>query len=124
MFNIVNKYDRVAAFNIKTSLDNIGRVIQDVVTKPPRKWARIQGEKGYIEWHCNGAPKGGDIVTQEFSTGKIIDIIFPKTRQDDFLWLIQHYDDLLKGRSNYKDSPLRIDYGIQVMNILSKAYFG
>ena len=32
----------------------VGRVIQDVVTRPTRTWARIQGTGGFVEWHCSG----------------------------------------------------------------------
>lgn len=122
-FDIVDgKYDRVAAFILKTSNGNIGRVVQDVVTNPPRKWARVQGTKGYIEWHCNGGFLGGDLVF--FNNGFLTqELDFEKTRQHDFLWLMQHYDDLLSGRASYKDSPLHIDFGIKVMNILHDAYY-
>lgn len=124
-FDVVDgKYDRVAAFILKTFYGNVGRVVQDVVTRPPRKWARVQGTKGFVEWHCNGAPKGGDIVTHEFSTGEIIDTIFPKNRELDFLYLMEHYKSLLSGKTNYNDSPLHIDYGIRVMDILHDAYYG
>ena len=37
---------------LKTETGFIGRVVQDVITAPSRKWARAQGEKGFIEWHC------------------------------------------------------------------------
>ena len=127
VFDMVGNYDRVAAFVLKTSNGNVGRVVQDVVTKPPRKWARIQGTKGFVEWVCNGWDNGldgGDLVcwqTEENCEHKL-EII--KTRQDDFLWLMQHYDNLLAGRAVYKDSPLHIDLGLEVMNILYNAYKG
>lgn len=123
MFNIVNKCDRVAAFIIKNTLDNVGRVVQDVVTKPPRKWARVQGTKGYIEWHCNGGFEGSDLVF--FNNGWLTqELEFQKTRQDDFLYLMAHYKSLLSGKTNYNDSPLHIDYGVRVMDILHDAYYG
>ena len=39
----------------------MGRVVQDVVTRPVRKWARLQGTDGYIEWVCGFEP-GKDAV--------------------------------------------------------------
>lgn len=128
MFNVVNKYDRVAAFILKTTLDNVGRVVQDVVTKPPKKWARVQGTKGFVEWHCNGSTfyDGGDMILGQWS-GEYSDhqCHFKKNRQDDFLYLMQHYENLLSGRTayKYKDSPLHIDYGVRVMDILHDAYY-
>lgn len=121
-FDMVDeKYDRVSAFILKTSSGNVGRVVQDVVTKPPRKWARIQGTEGFVEWECKSGSM--DVVTHCLK-GEDLTLLseFKKTRQDDFLWLTQHYDDLLSGKTNYKDSPLHIDLGMQVMNILHNAY--
>ena len=45
-------YDSVCLMNLKTEKNIIGRVVQDVVTKPTRKWARAQCEHGYLEWLC------------------------------------------------------------------------
>lgn len=124
-FDIVNeKYDRIAAFILKTRQGNIGMVVQDVVTNPPRKWARVQGTNGFVEWHCNETPENDLVRFQSCSSDikDIQEIRFLKSRQQDFLWLMQHYDDLLFGRTSYKDSPLHIDYGIRVMNILHYAH--
>jgi hypothetical protein len=48
----------------------VGRVIQDVVTLPTRKWARIQGADGFIEWICGGHPSG-DIVRFSVKDGSV-----------------------------------------------------
>ena len=45
-------YDEIAMLNIKTD-KTIGRVVQDVVTSPHTKIAKIICEKGSIEWICN-----------------------------------------------------------------------
>ena len=29
-----------------------GRIIQDVITRPSKKFARVQFEHGFVEWHC------------------------------------------------------------------------
>ena len=36
-------YDRLCLANLETEAGLIGRVVQDVVTRPVRKWARLQG---------------------------------------------------------------------------------
>lgn len=126
---LAGNYDQLIAFLInyvdkETSKDKVGRVVQDVVTYPVRKWARIQGTKGAVEWHCNGH-KDGDVISFYFdSLPGAKEMIISKTRKKDFLWLMQHYDDLLSGVIDYKDSPLHIDYGVKVMNILHDAYYG
>ena len=55
------EYDRLCLANLVTENGLVGRVIQDVVTRPSRKWARMQGADGFIEWHCGYAP-GKDAV--------------------------------------------------------------
>ena len=47
--------------NLRTENGLLGRCVQDVVTEPPRKWARIQGSKGFVEWQCAKEP-GVDYV--------------------------------------------------------------
>ena len=121
---VENKYDRVAAFTLQTSEGKIGRVIQDVVTKPPRKWARVQGTEGFVQWDCNEWGLSGDVVrfAGKFSGQKEKTIFVSKNRQLDFLWMMQHYDDLLSGKTSYKDSPLHIEFGVKVMSILHDAH--
>ena len=51
-------YDEICLINLVTEKGLIGRVVQDVITSPPRKWARIQAVNGYVEWLCgNGREK-------------------------------------------------------------------
>ena len=46
-------YDSICSLNLTTEQGFIGRCIQDVVTKPSRKYARLQGEKNFVEWYIN-----------------------------------------------------------------------
>ena len=43
-------YDDLCLIQMRTDGGLIGRVAQDVVTRPPRKRARIQGTEGVLEW--------------------------------------------------------------------------
>ena len=47
-----SNYDQICSINLRSETGLVGRVIQDVVTKPTRKWARIQYSDGFIEWEC------------------------------------------------------------------------
>ena len=38
-------YDSLCLLNLRSKSGLVGRVVQDVVTQPPRKWARIQAER-------------------------------------------------------------------------------
>lgn len=113
-------YDSVASFSFETDKGNAGRVIQDVVTIPTRKWARVQGTDGFIEWICNGHATG-DLV--RWARGSdAMDEIFPKTRPDDFYAEMLHIDDLLSKKVQAKDSPLRLETGLSVMKVLEAAW--
>lgn len=115
-----SEYDKLFHLLIQMKNARIGRVTQDVVTKPPKKWARIQGTKGWLEWHCNGDPVG-DVVKHETELKRGVEI-FPKKRPDDFFAEIQHYAILLNGEKHC-ESPLSYRSGREVMGILNKAYY-
>ncbi len=100
----------------------VGRVVQDVVTHPTRKWARIQGEEGFIEWVCNGNP-AGDVVCFS-SGGDVKEEVFEKKRPDDFYREMLHIRDLLDGKLSPADSPLSFERGLLVLSILEAAWGG
>lgn len=114
------EYDSVAAFSFETERGGVGRVIQDVVTTPTRKWARLQGERGFIEWICNGHVTG-DVVRWAVDSD-IHEEIFAKTRPDDFYSEMLHMNDLLAKKIRTKDSPLAFETGVAVMRVLETAW--
>ena len=56
-----SNYDDIAFINLKSSNNIMGRVVQDVVTLPVKKSARILTQNAYLEWHCERS-KGFDEV--------------------------------------------------------------
>ena len=106
-------YDSVAFLNLVTEAGVPGRVAQDVVTAPPRKWARVQGSKGYVEWHCGYEP-GVDLVRFGNET-----LRFPKTRPDDFIRELQHIDAAMREG---KQSPLRLERAMETMRVIAAAH--
>ena len=114
-------YDAVFALNLATEKNRVGRVMQDVVTLPPRKWARIQGGNGFIEWYCEGRADG-DLVRHQIKDGGVKEKIFPKKRPDDFYQEMLHIQGLFDGSIEYATSPIRLDHGLTVMTILYKAH--
>lgn len=111
------EYDSVAAYQFVTDKRKTGRVIQDVITLPTRKWARVQGVDGFVEWVCNGHPDG-DIVRSAGADGQVREEVFAKKRPDDFYREMQHIDAILKKRIKQSDSPLSIESGMKVMNVI------
>ena len=126
MFDMRNEkgalHDQLAIFNLETKKRKIGRVVQDVITYPVRKWARLQGERGFIEWHYNGVPEG-DLIRYQTKEETPVEKIFPKKRPDDFYREVLHYDKLLSGEIPHENSPLSFERGVEIMKILNKAYF-
>lgn len=89
-------YDRIYAVNLKTESGVEGRVIQDVVTRPPKKWARIQGRKGTLEWRCS-AEGHGDCVVAIDEKGVREEYPFAKSRADDFIRELDHIQSQARG---------------------------
>lgn len=110
-------YDRVAALNLRTEGGLFGRVVQDVVTQPTRKWARVQYATGSLEWRAEGA---ADIVDTTFgsetSTSR-----FSKTRPDDFIRELRHIEKSLQTGSS-SESPIAGSRGFDTMLVIAAAH--
>lgn len=115
------EYDRLAAFLVR-SKGGVGRVAQDVITYPVKKWARLQGDKGFVEWHCNGVPEG-DLIRYQIEGENPVEKVFAKKRPDDFYREVLHYDNLLSGSAKVDDSPLSFERGLEIMKVLRTAYY-
>jgi predicted dehydrogenase len=112
-------YDKLCLLHFKTETGLIGRVVQDVITSPARKWARIQGNNGYVELtigHEPGVDRVNWTINQEDSQVRTI----KKTRPDDFIWELQHIDSVLKGKEN--TSAISLERGLETMMVVSAAH--
>jgi len=112
-------YDRLCVLHLRTESGLTGRVVQDVVTSPPRKWARAQGRDGYVEWHC-GFRSGVDAVLRGNGKGQIEESLFEKSRPNDFIWELQHIEASLLGEAG--SSPISISRGLDTMLVLAAAH--
>lgn len=115
------EYDSLAAFTFALSSGKLGRVVQDVVTLPTRKWIRVQGEQGFIEWLCNGHATG-DLVRFAGADGVVKEEIFAKKRPDDFYEEMLHIQDILDKKIKAEDSPISFESGLAVMEVLETAW--
>ncbi len=115
------EYDSIASFTVETDTGHVGRIIQDVVTAPTRKWIRVQGTEGFIEWYCNGAPKG-DLIKWQGKDGQLHEETTEKTRPDDFYQETLHIKDLIDGKVAPEDSPISFQGALSVMTLLNKVY--
>lgn len=112
-------YDRLCLMNLRTEGGLLGRCVQDVVTAPPRKWARIQGDRGHIEWHC-GAEPGLDIVRWQLASGERFEERVSKTRPDDFVEELKHISEaIVRGSSK---SPISLARGLETAIVIAAAH--
>ena len=112
-------YDSISCMNFKTETGFIGRCVQDVVTFPPKKYARIQFSKGYLEWHCNSEP-GKDKILYNCNNELESSLSFSKTRPEDFILELKHIDRVLDNDSII--SPINIKNGFETMLVIAAVY--
>lgn len=112
-------YDSLCLMNLRTESGLVGRCVQDVVTKPPRKWARIQAAGGWVEWICGREP-GVDVVAIERDGEPRTEERVHKTRPDDFIEELKHIEAALA--SGPVASPLSLTRGLDTMLVVAAAH--
>lgn len=116
---VVN-YDRICLMNVKTEIGLVGDIVQDVVTEPPQKAARIQGTKGFLEWFVN-VESGHDAVHYQDGKGEAREELIKKTRPDDFKGEVDHIEQILSG-GDRACSPISIERGLDTMLVIAAAH--
>lgn len=114
-------YDRLCQLHVRTENGLAGSIVQDVITEPSRKWVRIQGEKGFLEWYVNFQKDEDRLITG--TGGSAPDQRpFSKTRPDDFKPEIEHIGLLLAGKIAPEDSPIHLHRGLETMLVIAAAH--
>jgi predicted dehydrogenase len=113
-------YDSICLLQVSTEKGVIGRVVQDVITEPTRKWGRAQCSNGYIEWYCGNKP-GLDTVVARSNDGETSTTEFTKTRPDDFFQEMLHIDTVLKN-GGIENSPISLKCGLETMMVIAAAH--
>lgn len=112
-------YDQLAILALRTEQGLVGDVIQDVVTSPTEKMARIQGSQGFAEWHVN-YESGADAVISGKGSGEPQVTLIEKTRADDFILEIEHLEQILNG--TITESPISLQRGLDTMMVIAAAF--
>lgn len=112
-------YDRLCLMTFKTESGLVGRCVQDVVTQPPRKWARIQGETGHVEMWVGREP-GVDAVVGMLPEKTTFEHKVTKTRPDDFIAELRHIEAALAGDPDA--SPISLARGLDTMMVVAAAH--
>ncbi|MBN1676648.1 MAG: Gfo/Idh/MocA family oxidoreductase [Kiritimatiellae bacterium] len=112
-------YDSLCLMQLRTQNGLAGRVVQDVVSRPARKRAKLTGTEGTIEW-VNGYKPGNDAVIVSRAGAEDEVELIPKTRPDDFIEELKHIDqELAKAES---ESPIRLERGLDTLLVLAAAH--
>lgn len=112
------EYDSICLMNLKTENGLVGRCVQDVITVPPRKWARVQCGAGYVEWDMS--PQLDTLSAQIGNDDSPIVEKMPKTRPDDFIAELQHIEAALA--SDYSISPIALSRGLDTMLVVAATH--
>ena len=112
-------YDRLSLVNLATEHGFVGRVVQDVLTRPTRKWARLQGTNGFIKW-VGGYDSGQEAIIFSNGTRDPIVEMFAKTRPEDFILELEHIAAVMNG--DIKTSDLAIERGLDTMMVAAAAH--
>ncbi|MDD5131496.1 MAG: Gfo/Idh/MocA family oxidoreductase [bacterium] len=111
-------YDRLCCLNLRTEDGFSGRVVQDVITMPPRKWGRIQAGNGYIELTIGFQP-GTDAIFWQQDAGAKNEALIKKTRPDDFITELKHIEKTLQTGD---PSPIALERGLDTMLVVAAAH--
>jgi predicted dehydrogenase len=113
-------YDRIALLNLTTETGFCGRVVQDVVTQPPKKRTYIQGSDCHIEWHNNLKP-GTESIFVVTPDGERQSQEITKTRPDDFIAELRHLEATMSS-GNPSASPISLDRALETMLVIAAAH--
>jgi len=115
-------YDSLCLLQVKTETGLIGRIVQDVITQPTRKWARVQSDNGFVEWYCGNKP-GVDTVILGENEKEVLVKEISKTRPDDFFEEMNHINRVFNGnKSAYLHSPISLNKGLETIMVIAAAH--
>jgi predicted dehydrogenase len=114
------EYDKLCALHLACENGLAGRVVQDVITRPVRKWGRVQGAEGYVEWYC-GLNPGCDEVHFGKGADAAEKTVYRKTRPDDFLAELNHIHDCVAQGAGGQ-SPISLERGLDTMMVIAAAH--
>lgn len=111
-------YDTLALIDIRTSSGLIGRVVQDVLTRPAHKRVALLGDEGTLEW-VSGHRRGPDAVIRTRSDGASEVHEIEKVRSDDFIAELRHVDNVI---TSGEPSPVDLVHGLETMLVVAAAH--
>jgi len=109
-------YDKLCLLNLSTENGLVGRVVQDVVTRPARKWGRIQGKDGFVDITIGSE----DRVLWQAGDNPQEEQVIKKTRPDDFIAELKHVAGILEGTQD--NNAISLECGLDTMLVVAAAH--
>jgi predicted dehydrogenase len=114
-------YDRSFFCNLTTESGLVGRLAQDVITQPKKKFLHLQCEQGSLGWY-NDVTKTTDEVRVNPHGGEPRKEEIAKTRVEEFGREIAHLQGIIEGRIDPITSPVRLERAVDTMLVLAAAH--
>ncbi len=114
-------YDRSCFLNLVTEKGLVGRLAQDVITQPKRKFLDIHFGDGTLGWR-NDVTKTTDEVHVQKHGADAETITIEKTRPEEFGRETEHVRKILDGELSIGESPIRLERGVDTMLVLAAAH--
>jgi predicted dehydrogenase len=112
-------YDRNCMINVVSTTGLVGSITQDVITDPPLKMVRVQGDLGFLEWYASY--NGGKHDAVIWGSGKEQnEMLIPRRRPDDFVGEIDEIEAVLVGKST--GEAISFNAGYDTMLVVAAAY--
>ncbi|MBI1975623.1 MAG: Gfo/Idh/MocA family oxidoreductase [Candidatus Vogelbacteria bacterium] len=115
------EYDRSFFVQFVTDKGVVGRLAQDVITQPKKKFVEMQFGNGSLLWD-NDVSKTTDEVVSLLRGKEPEKIVITKSRPDEFFHEIKHLEKLFTGEMKYKDSPIRLKRSVETMLVVAAAF--
>lgn len=114
----VVEHDRIALLDLTTESGLIGRCVQDVVTEPASKGARVTGTDGVLELRFERHLQRDVIVHSAPGVEPVTEVV-PTDRLDDFSRELAHVLDVLASGA---PSPLDLELGVRTMDVIAASF--
>jgi predicted dehydrogenase len=112
------EHDRITFLDLVAASGLTGRCVQDVVTQPPAKGARVTGSDGVMELRFEREQERDVVVISRPGVSPEVEE-FPTTRTDDFGREVAHVLDAL---ASGVPSPLDLEHGVATMRVIAAAF--
>jgi len=112
-------YDNICQLHVRTEKGLAGVIVQDVITEPAQKSLRVQGSEGFLEW-CVNWDEDHDALRYQVKNSEIQELLFEKSRPDDFQGEIDHIENILKGEK--LQSSISLERGLDTMMVIAAVH--